>query len=69
MEIMMLAAAGKKQLSKKPDYPTEEDTAEARRKREEELRKRHGRGTSIVTGGAGLTTEPSLGRPSLLGAT
>ena len=53
---------------KAPKPPTEKDTAEARRRRIEEMRRRRGRAASIVTGGAGLTNEPALGRPSLLGA-
>lgn len=53
---------------KKPKVPTEKDTAEAKRKREEELRMRKGRGASILTGGAGITNQPTLGKSSLLGA-
>jgi len=63
-----LGLFAKKQMKKAPELPTEEDTMEARRKRQEELANRKGRGASLVTGGAGLTTSPSLGRPSLLGA-
>lgn len=70
MDMMRMKKAAdkfKKSFKKKPDVPTEADTAEARRKRAEELRGRRGRGASIVTGGAGLTTEPTLGTTSLLG--
>ena len=67
-ELDRLVALAKKEFKKKPDVPTEEDTAEARRKRVEELRRRKGRGASILTGGSGLTSEASLGRTSLLGA-
>jgi len=67
MELAMMMEV----LSKKEDRPklkTDEESAEAKRKREEELRTRQGRGASMVSGGAGLTGEPTLGRTSLLGA-
>lgn len=65
MELAIAYAVG---AFDKPKVPKQEDTAEAQRKREEELKRRKGRGASILTGGAGLTNEPSLGRTSLLGA-
>jgi hypothetical protein len=65
----LVVKKAKKQMDKQPDVPTPDEpaVAEARREREEGVRRKKGRGASILTGGAGLTTEPALGRPSLLG--
>ena len=41
---------------------------EARRRKMAEMAGRKGRGSSIVTGGAGLGQESSLGGPSVLGS-
>jgi hypothetical protein len=51
-----------------PKVPDEsKEIAEARRKRMEEMRRRQGRGASLLSGGGGLVSQPTLGRTSLLG--
>jgi hypothetical protein len=42
--------------------------AEARRKQEEAQRGRRGRQSTLTTAGGGLSEQPTLGRPSLLGS-
>lgn len=59
-----------------PEFPTyDPEAAEAKRKRAEEIKalkaiesKRKGYASTLLTGGAGDESEPSLSRPSLLGS-
>ena len=50
-----------------PKYEDAEREAEQRAKLEASERRRKGRRSTILTGGSGLTTDPDLNQPTLLG--
>ena len=50
-----------------PNYQDAEREAEQLAKLQASERKRKGRRSTILTGGAGLTTDPDLNQPTLLG--
>ena len=50
-----------------PNYEDEAREKEARQALEASERKRKGRRSTILTGGTGLTTDPDLNTPTLLG--
>ena len=50
-----------------PNYEDADRRAAERAKLEAAEKKRKGRRSTILTGGAGLTTDPDLNQPTLLG--
>ena len=64
-----ISEAGFLKGKKGEEFPTADDprVEKARKKQLEAEKRRRGRGSTILTGGTGLTDEPAVGKTSLFG--